>query len=219
MLIGLTGGYCAGKNLACAMLEARGWECIDADRLGREAMGLPEVRDAIVRRFGPGVALPDGSLDRRAIAAIVFSDPAALADQEAIVHPAAIRLVNDRIAAAEAAARARGEEPRVCVNAALLHRAGILSRLDAVIELRAPFLVRLLRGMRRDGEGLGGAMRRLTRQRGFAAALRKAAAEEAARAGVPPPPMLGLRNDRGPETLEAAVQKALRAIEGQRTRH
>jgi len=219
MLIGLTGGYCAGKNSACAILEARGWKCIDADLLGREAMRLPEAREAILRRFGPGVALPDGSLDRRAIAELVFSDPAALADQEAIVHPIAIRLIGERIAAAEAAARAEGRESLVCVNAALLHRSGMLARLDAVIEIRAPILIRLLRGMRRDGEGLGGALRRLTRQRGFAAALRSAAAAESARAGKPPPPIIGLRNGRGGEVLEAAVLEALLAIGKQAARH
>ncbi len=219
MLIGLTGGYCAGKNAVASILEARGWTCVDADLAGREAMLLPEVRGAIAARFGPGVLAPDGSPDRRAIAAVVFSDPAALADQEAIVHPAAIRLVNERIAAAEKAARGRGEEPRICVNAALLHRAGILGRLDAIIEVRAPVLIRLARGLRRDGEGPGGALRRLTRQRGFAAALRSAAAAESARAGKAPPPMLGLRNAGSRRALEAAVARALGAIEERSARH
>jgi len=106
MIIGLTGGYCAGKNAVAAILERLGWTCIDVDRLGHEAIDL--AREAIVARFGPGVLGRDGLVDRKAVASIVFADPAALADQEAIVHPIAIRLLDERIAAAESVARADG---------------------------------------------------------------------------------------------------------------
>jgi dephospho-CoA kinase len=201
MTIGLTGGYCAGKNAVAAILERRLWTCIDADALGHEAIEL--ARDAIARRFGAGVLANDGRLDRRAIARIVFADPAALAEQEAIVHPIAIRLMEERIARAEDEARAEGREPRICVNAALLHRAGIVARLDAIIEVRAPFLVRLVRGARRDGAGWRSALRRMTRQRGFGAALREAAAGR---------PILVVRNEGSMVALERGVGAALREL-------
>jgi dephospho-CoA kinase len=126
MVIGLTGGYCAGKNAVAELLERRGWTCIDADALGHEAVDM--ARDEIVGRFGAAALGPGGRVDRRELARVVFADPDALADQEAIIHPIAIRLMEERIAAAEAAARAGGVEPLVCINAALLHRTGKIGR-------------------------------------------------------------------------------------------
>jgi dephospho-CoA kinase len=198
MLIGLAGGYCAGKNAVAALLEARLWTCVDADELGHRA--VEEAKDAIVRRFGPAALDADGRVDRRALARIVFSDPAALADQEAIVHPIAIRLVEEALAAAEAKARAAGREPLLCVNAALLHRAGIAQRLDAIIEVRSPLLARIARGMGRDTATLGEVLRRILRQRGFRRALREAAAGR---------PILVLRNRGSRAALERALERAL----------
>jgi dephospho-CoA kinase len=173
MIIGLTGGYCAGKNAVADILAKEGWACIDVDKLGHEAIEMG--RDSIVRRFGTAVLAGDGRLDRRALARIVFSDRAALADQEAIVHPIAIRLLDEAVTRLEAAARAAGREPRICVNAALLHRTERIAACDSVIEVRASLPVRVARGMRRDGTGVLATLRRITRQRGFRAALRTAA--------------------------------------------
>lgn len=200
MLLGLTGGYCAGKNTVASILETRGWTCIDVDALGHEAM--EKSRDAIVDRFGPKVIGQDGKIDRRALAAIVFSDPAALADQEAIVHPAAIALMNERIKAAEEAATAVGHEALVCVNAALLHRTDRVASCDAIIEVRSPLVLRALRGASRDGAGAAAALRRITRQKSFRSALH-AQAREASR------PIIVLRNSGGRAALERKVERAL----------
>ena len=188
MMLGLTGGYCAGKNAVAAILEKKGWTCIDVDKLGHEAIDM--AADAIRERFGAAIMGRDGRIDRRALARIIFSDPAALADQEAIVHPIAVRLMEERIAAAVEAARASGIEPRVCVNAALLHRAAIIPSCDAIIEVRASLLVRVARGMKRDRAGLLATLRRISRQRFFRAALRSAA-RQAGR------PIIVLRNGGG----------------------
>jgi dephospho-CoA kinase len=89
ILVGLTGGIGSGKSTVSALLAAKGAVVIDADAITREVQqpGQP-VLAAIAERFGPEVLAPDGSLDRPRLAAIVFSDPAALADLNAIVHPA-----------------------------------------------------------------------------------------------------------------------------------
>jgi dephospho-CoA kinase len=203
MLIGLTGGYCAGKNTVASILEARGWTCIDVDKLGHEAM--EKARDAIVGRFGPGVLGPDGELDRRALAAIVFSDSASLADQEAIVHPLAIRLMNERIARAEEAAATIGRKALVCINAALLHRTGRIVSCDAVIEVRSPLLMRIARGAKRDGAGAGAAFRRILRQKAFRPELRSQA-REAGR------PIVVVRNCRGRAALARELDRALRRL-------
>jgi dephospho-CoA kinase len=203
MLLGLTGGYCAGKNTVASILEARGWTCIDVDKLGHEAM--EKAHDAIVGRFGPGVVDQDGLLDHRALAAIVFSDPAALADQEAIVHPLAIALMNERIARAEETASVAGREALVCINAALLHRTSQIASCDAVIEVRSPLLVRIVRGAKRDGAGVGAAFRRIMRQKAFRSEL-CAQTREAGR------PLMVIHNCGGRASLARKLEQALRRV-------
>jgi dephospho-CoA kinase len=87
--VGLTGGIGAGKSTVSAGLAARGAVVVDADAITRELQqpGRP-VFEKMVERFGPTIVAADGTLDRQAVAGLVFPDPAALADLNAIVHPA-----------------------------------------------------------------------------------------------------------------------------------
>lgn len=87
--IGLTGGIGSGKSTVSRELVALGAHLVDADVVAREvvALGSP-ARAAIAERFGPAIIGPDGALDRPALGRIVFGDPGALADLEAIIHPA-----------------------------------------------------------------------------------------------------------------------------------
>ncbi len=89
LLIGLTGGIGSGKSSVSERLARRGARIIDADAITRELQAPgQEVLAAMVERFGGGILHADGTLDRPAVAAVVFSDGAALADLNAIVHPA-----------------------------------------------------------------------------------------------------------------------------------
>ncbi len=99
--IGLTGGMGCGKSTVARLLAERGATVLDADRITRELQrpGQP-VFDAIVERFGDEVVAPDGSLDRAALAAVVFGDRAALADLERLVHPEVAAAMGARVAAA-----------------------------------------------------------------------------------------------------------------------
>jgi dephospho-CoA kinase len=87
--IGLTGGIGSGKSTVAALLVERGAVLIDADAIVREVQepGTP-VFEAMVERFGPGIVAADGSLDRTAVAAIVFADREQLEALNGIVHPA-----------------------------------------------------------------------------------------------------------------------------------
>jgi dephospho-CoA kinase len=87
-LVALTGGVGSGKSTVGRMLAERGAIVIDADAIAREVVepGTPGL-DAVVARFGASIVAADGSLDRAGLAAIVFADPAALADLNAITHP------------------------------------------------------------------------------------------------------------------------------------
>lgn len=87
--IGLTGGIGSGKSTVSALLAAKGAVIIDADAITREVQEPgTEVFLAMVERFGPGIVAADGTLDRPAVAAIVFNDPEALTALNDIVHPA-----------------------------------------------------------------------------------------------------------------------------------
>jgi dephospho-CoA kinase len=89
LVVGLTGGIGSGKSTVSTMLADKGALIIDADAITRELQQPGhEVFDAMVERFGKGILAPDGTLDRRAVAAIVFADEQARKDLEAIVHPA-----------------------------------------------------------------------------------------------------------------------------------
>jgi dephospho-CoA kinase len=89
IVVGLTGGIGAGKSTVSAMLAERGAVVVDADKIARDlqAPGAP-LLDVMATRFGEHIITAEGALDRAAVAAIVFNDKDALADLNAIVHPA-----------------------------------------------------------------------------------------------------------------------------------
>ncbi len=98
LLVGLTGGIGSGKSTVADLLRKRGAVVLDADDFARAAVvaGSAGLRK-VTERFGPEVLGPDGELDRRKLASIVFADPAALSDVEAIVHPEVRRMFADGI--------------------------------------------------------------------------------------------------------------------------
>lgn len=100
ILVGLTGGIGSGKSTVSALLEEKGAVIIDADAIVR-AVQLPgsPVLAKLAERFGTQVLANDGSLDRQAVANIVFNDPDALKALNAIVHPAVGLEMNRRIIA------------------------------------------------------------------------------------------------------------------------
>lgn len=127
-VIGLTGPIGCGKSTVAAQLRELGGSVIDADALAREATAPGEPTLAPIReRFGDAVFGPDGALDRAALASLVFTDPQALRDLEAIVHPAVRRLVLDRLERATAAG-----EPFVAIEAIKLVEGGLADRCDEV---------------------------------------------------------------------------------------
>lgn len=116
LVIGLTGGIGSGKSTVSALLAAKGAVVVDADAIVREVQqpGTP-VFAAMVEQFGPGIVAADGSLDRAAVADLVFGDANALADLNAIVHPA--------------------------VGAEIARRMEALAATDEVVVLDVPLLV------------------------------------------------------------------------------
>jgi len=140
MLIGLTGKYCAGKNHTAAILEKHGLPVLDVDKLGHKA--LENKKDEVFSRFGYDVRNKDGSVNRRLLGEKVFGNKDAITALEGIVHPQADRMAMEWIAS---------QKGKPCViNAALLHKMAVFGQFNCIFVINAPFLVRLLRGKRRD---------------------------------------------------------------------
>lgn len=101
LVVGLTGGIGSGKSSVASRLVERGATLIDADAIVKELQqpGQP-VLAAMVDRFGDGILQPDGTLDRQAVADVVFGDEEALKDLNRIVHPAVQAEMAARMAAA-----------------------------------------------------------------------------------------------------------------------
>lgn len=145
MRIGLTGGIASGKSTVARKLEQLGAVTIDADVLARDVVALgTEGLKAVVARFGDSVLAADGSLDRRALARIIFADPQARADLNAIIHP----LVRERAIELEAAAPAGSVVVHVIP---LLVETGQQDRFDAVVVVDTTVEEQLRRLTRRDG--------------------------------------------------------------------
>ncbi|MEU2350005.1 dephospho-CoA kinase [Modestobacter sp. NPDC049651] len=137
--IGLTGGIGSGKSTVAALLAERGALVVDADRIAREVVepGTPGLA-AVVEAFGDGVLTADGALDRPALAAIVFADPAARARLDGIVHP----LVRARAAELTAQAPADGI---VVQDVPLLVETGQAGSFDLVLVVETDLETRVRR--------------------------------------------------------------------------
>ena len=132
LLVGLTGGIGSGKSTVARMLEKRGAVVFDADVLAREVV---EPRTpgyaAVIERFGANVLAPGGELDREALASIVFADPAARRDLEAIVHPEVRRRF------AEGTEAYRDTDRIVVFSAPLLVETGMHSAFEVLVVVSA----------------------------------------------------------------------------------
>ena len=131
MRVGLTGGIGAGKSEVARRLAALGAVIVDADVAARAVVAPgTEGLSRVVEAFGPEVLRADGSLDREAVAAIVFADPARRAELNAIVHP----LVGAwMVAAEEAAVESGGPDVIIVHDVPLLAENGLAEMYDKVI--------------------------------------------------------------------------------------
>ena len=160
-LIGLTGGIASGKSLVSARLAEHGAVVIDADLLAREVVepGTPAL-EAIAGKFGASVIDSEGRLDRAALGAIVFADPARLEILNGITHPAVRALTRERIGAAEA------DDPNAIVvyDVPLLAEASVAHGYDLVVVVEAGAAERIRRMVEIRGMSRGDVERRLRSQ-------------------------------------------------------
>ncbi len=145
--MGLTGNVASGKSTVAEAWRRAGAPVIDADVLAREAVAPGSAGLAAIRhRFGDAVFDGTGALDRAALRRMVFGDPGARADLEAIVHPEVARLR----ALEEERARAAGA-PLVVHEIPLLYETGLDRDMDMTVLVHAPEPLRLARLMEKRG--------------------------------------------------------------------
>src|SRR5579862_4969609 len=142
--VGLTGGIASGKSTAARFFGALGVPIIDTDQLARDVVepGQPPL-ERLVERFGPSILTPDGHLDRPALRNIVFSDPKARADLEALTHPA--------IGAAMEARSATAGGPSQILVIPLLVEKNLSSHVDRVLVVDCDEALQVSRIHQRDG--------------------------------------------------------------------
>lgn len=153
-LIGLTGGIGSGKSTVGRLLADAGALVIDADVIAREVVepGQPALEE-IRARFGADVLQDDGSLDRAALAAIVFAADEARADLEAITHPRIAAAIADRIDQQLRDEAAGAPSRLVVLEHPLLVEAGLAPGHDVVVVVEAPAETRVARLVERGMTG------------------------------------------------------------------
>ncbi|MDX1631461.1 MAG: dephospho-CoA kinase [Thermoanaerobaculia bacterium] len=139
--VGLTGGLAAGKSTVAEMLEERGLEVVDADRLVAELYGAGEEGARRVESlFGGDYLTESGAVDRPAVAGLVFDDPRSRRRLEEAIHPLVKRRYEEIVGETEGI---------VVLEASLLVEAGWAESFEAVVTVEAPPEIRLHRAMER----------------------------------------------------------------------
>jgi dephospho-CoA kinase len=155
-IIALTGGIGAGKSLVAQYFSELGARVVDADQLSRVAIERgSEGFDEVLLRFGESI-LRDGDIDRKALAEIVFADPSARADLEAIIHPRVRELFSEVVADLEA-------DETLIYEIPLLVESNAATNFDLVITVEADLEMRKER-LRKRGMFISEIERRIAAQ-------------------------------------------------------
>lgn len=156
-VIGLTGNIGTGKSVVRRMLEHMGAFGIDADALSHRAIAKGAPGHAkVIETFGRWIVGPDGEIDRAKLGRLVFSDPAALAQLEAIVHPLVLQAVDWMVQ--------RSSKTVIVIEAIKLLEASMHQQCDAVWVVTSPLEIQLARLMQKRGMSEAEARQRINAQ-------------------------------------------------------
>ena len=147
LILAVTGSMAAGKNFVSSLLEKRGFLAIDADKCVHQA--IEEAKNQILEAFLPiakekniQIQNPDGTINRKNLGIILFSDEKLLQKQESIVHPKVNEIFNRFID--------ENPDKNIVLNATVLYKTPVINRCDAIIFVKAPIITRFFRAKRRD---------------------------------------------------------------------
>ncbi len=148
--LGLTGGIGSGKSTVATMLAAHGMRVIDADAISRQTTAAGGLAIAAIRaQFGDAFINSSGALDRDQMRALVFSQPAARQELEAIIHPLVARETLRQLAAATTTSTAVLDHPLLVESGAWR------AQLEAIIVVDCDVQTQIARTMQRSGLGQG----------------------------------------------------------------
>jgi dephospho-CoA kinase len=161
LTIGLTGGIAAGKDSVAQILEARGAEIIDADKIARKLLEPGQAAfDKVISTFGRDILNLEGNIDRKILADIVFKNETKREGLNSILHPAIIDEEWNKVLAI----KRRNPEAIAVINAPLLIESGNYKDVDKVILVVADKALVIKRLMQRDGLSREGALSRIASQ-------------------------------------------------------
>lgn len=147
LILAVTGSMAAGKNYVSNLLEKKGFLAIDADKCVHQA--IEEAKNQILEAFLPiakekniQIQNPEGTINRKNLGSILFSDEKLLQKQESIVHPKVNEIFNRFID--------ENPDKNIVLNATVLYKTPVIKRCDAIIFVKAPIITRFFRAKRRD---------------------------------------------------------------------
>ena len=147
LILAVTGSMAAGKNYVSNLLEKKGFLAIDADKCVHQA--IEEAKNQILEAFLPiakekniQIQNPEGTINRKNLGSILFSDEKLLEKQESIVHPKVNEIFNRFID--------ENPDKNIVLNATVLYKTPVINRCDAIIFVKAPIITRFFRAKRRD---------------------------------------------------------------------
>lgn len=145
--VGVTGGIGSGKSTVCKLFASLGRVVLSADEIAKDLTNTNDVIKSSIRKmFGENVFLPNGLLDRKALAAIVFKNHSLRKKLDSIIHPHVFVAIEDAIEKLPPSKRS----PYVIIEAALIYESGMDERLDYVVVVNADEETRIRRVMERD---------------------------------------------------------------------
>lgn len=147
LVLGVVGPSGAGKSTVCALLQARGFEVVDVDRLAK-SLYEPGAGafNALKQAFGQRVVGPDGRIDRAWLGQRVFSSPAELRRLDAVIFPLLLKTLRRSLASLKKAGRSR-----IVLDMAVLFKAKAESLVDSILVVQAPLEARVRRLQRSRG--------------------------------------------------------------------
>lgn len=161
LTIGLTGPTGGGKTTVLAILGKLGCACVDCDGLyHRLLQSSPQLRQELTDRFGKSILDSRGEVDRKALGQVVFADPAALEDLNAIAHRHVVAACVSLLRTAKAQ-----NKKGLVLDAIALMESGLGALCDVTVAVTAPEEVRLARIMARDGIDREAAQKRMAAQK------------------------------------------------------
>ena len=147
LILAVTGSMAAGKNYVSSLLEKRGFLAIDADKCVHQA--IEEAKNQILEAFSQiakekniQIQNPDGTINRKNLGIILFSDEKLLSKQESIVHPKVNEIFNRFID--------ENPEKNIVLNATVLYKTPVINRCNGIIFVKAPIITRFFRAKKRD---------------------------------------------------------------------